>query len=75
MWSHLPRYMKDKFHEVFTDGEHVPIADWQNMMRDGMNRTFATDTFRKNCFLRDSRRLTEDKLRQVLVFRERARMW
>ena len=33
MWSHLPRYMKDKFHEVFTDGKHVPIGDWHNLMK------------------------------------------
>ncbi|MCY4459375.1 MAG: hypothetical protein OXC26_03080 [Albidovulum sp.] len=33
MWSYLPHYMKDRFHRVFTDGEHLPIGEWQNMIK------------------------------------------
>ena len=33
MFSHLPRYMKDAFHQVFSDAMRLPITEWQELMR------------------------------------------
>lgn len=30
MFSHLPRFMKDSFHQVFSDGRRKSVSDWQN---------------------------------------------
>lgn len=32
MFSHLPRYMKDAFHEVFSDGHRLSVDTWQHYM-------------------------------------------
>lgn len=33
IFSHLPWYMKDAFHQVFSDGDRLTVADWQELMR------------------------------------------
>ena len=33
MFSHLPRYMKDAFHQVFSDGDRLTVANWQELMK------------------------------------------
>ena len=33
MFSHLPRYMKDAFHEVFSDGKRLSTDTWQGLMQ------------------------------------------
>ena len=37
MFSHLPRYMKDAFHGVFSDGVRQSVAFWQEHMDRYMN--------------------------------------
>ena len=37
MFSHLPRYMKDAFHEVFTDGERKSVDEWNALIGRYMN--------------------------------------
>ena len=33
MFSHLPRYLKDAFHSVFSDGESISVEEWQKFMK------------------------------------------
>lgn len=33
IWSHLPRYLKEQFHRVFTDGERLSTEEWLECMR------------------------------------------
>ena len=33
MFSHLTRKMKDAFHDVFTDGKRLSVADWQELLK------------------------------------------
>lgn len=33
MWSHLPFYLKEVFHQVFSDEKRVSAADWQKTMK------------------------------------------
>ena len=33
LFSHLPRYMKDAFHQVFSDGNRLTVANWQELMK------------------------------------------
>ena len=62
MFSHLPRYMKDTFHGVFTDGERLPVGDWQKLMsryRSDLRRGYVSkDSFPKE-FKRPSRQQIE----------------
>lgn len=32
MFSHLPRYMKGSFHQVFSDEERLPITEWKDLI-------------------------------------------
>ena len=33
MFSHLPRYMKDAFHQVFSDEDRLTVANWKELMK------------------------------------------
>ncbi len=62
MFSHLPRYMKDTFHEVFTDGRYLHVGEWQELMSryssDLRNGYVSEDPFPKE-FKRPSRQQIE----------------
>ena len=32
MWSQLPYYMKEKFHEVFSDGKRLQLDEWMDLL-------------------------------------------
>jgi len=32
MWSHLPYYMKETFHQVFSDGQRLKLDDWIELL-------------------------------------------
>ena len=32
MFSHLPRYMKDAFHQVFSDGNRLTVPEWRKLL-------------------------------------------
>ncbi len=33
IWSHLPFYLKEAFHDVFTDGSRLATAEWLELLR------------------------------------------
>ena len=62
MWSHLPRYMKEAFHKVFSDGERLTVADWVRLLRryDGdIGRGYVSDEAFPTGFKRLSRAQVE----------------
>lgn len=45
-WSHLPRYMKDAFHRVFTDDDRLSLSDWREYITRYQN-----DLAKQHCTL------------------------
>jgi hypothetical protein len=46
IWSHFPRFLKEKFHAVFSGGERPSSAEWVDLMvryRDLLDRGHATN--------------------------------
>ena len=39
LWNQWPQYMRDAFHRVFSDGDRLSVAEWQELMRQYKNRS------------------------------------
>lgn len=62
MWSHLPRYMKEAFYKVFSDGQRLSVDDWIDLLRryDGdIGRGYVSDEAFPTGFKRLSRSQSE----------------
>ena len=61
MFSHLPYYMKEAFHRVFSDKDRLTVADWQELMRryenDLVKKHVSDDPFPK-----DFKQLTQEQV-------------
>ena len=63
MFSHLPRNMKDAFHEVFSDGKRLPITTWLYLI-DRYERNLSNGYVSDELFPKGFKQLTKDQAEQ-----------
>jgi len=60
IWSHLPRYVKNDFHKVFTDGERPTTADWVKLLQRYLN-DLESGFVSKDIFPKEFRRVSREE--------------